>query len=378
MKPIPALDGVRGLAVLAVVLFHNHSRLARYFDAPALEPAFVWGWIGVDVFFVLSGFLCTSILLAGPVTARRARHFVARRILRTWPLYFVGLGVLVALGAVHVVPFLWYGQNLGAGAPPGNYDHTWSLAVEEQFYLVLPLAWFALGRRRLPWALGIAIIIALAARAAYLADGEAYAAYVRPWARIDGMALGGLVAYAGARVPVAAAGVAALALPACTAFLAIGVGGRYGGDALAAAGPALGAVLPLFVAIGAAGLIRLAVVGGRLARVLAWRPFRDLGRVSYGVYLVHYPLASYRREFLMLLLGAGVPYERAEAVAWLVEFAILVLIVKVSWRWLETPALALKRYFADGGARDLEARAATVSECGATRKSDSPAQNSRV
>ena len=148
---IPQFDALRGLAVSIVMLYHLHK------DVPALHlhTLFRHGWVGVDLFFVLSGFLITGILVESKDSPRYLRNFYARRILRIWPLYFALLLVCFllipwvkpesarALKEACGPPFVYFLflQNLfPTYVGIGPLTITWSLAIEEQFYLFWPLA----------------------------------------------------------------------------------------------------------------------------------------------------------------------------------------------------------------------------------------------
>lgn len=161
------LDTLRALAIVLVFVYHYSIFVSR-------EPSFGWastiGWTGVDLFFVLSGFLIADSLLAGLVQGRRLSlgAFYMRRGLRTWPLFWVVLAAYFAWPATmggKTPPPLWtfltFTQNFGL--PPGTaFSHAWSLCIEEQFYLVLPLVLVLgarLGGRRLHgWVLLLALL----------------------------------------------------------------------------------------------------------------------------------------------------------------------------------------------------------------------------
>ena len=164
----PALDGLRGLAILLVILYHNFHFINHFFFA----------WLGVDLFFVLSGYLITSILLKSVNSALYLRNFYWRRILRVFPLYYLCLIIfLVALPLLgfykkelqfYVDNQLWfwfYLQNwlLCFNFPPmGNLlNHFWSLAVEEQFYLVWPfvILWLRNPKKLLMFMMGVLIVL---------------------------------------------------------------------------------------------------------------------------------------------------------------------------------------------------------------------------
>ena len=155
------IDGLRGIAIIGVLLFHLGSKL----PALHLEFASRYGWAGVDLFFVISGFLITGILLDSIGSEHYFRNFYVRRVLRIWPLYFALLAFVFVL-LPWIMPalrerifsqchpwqsYLVFAQNFfvrdfGIG-PVGV---TWSLAIEEQFYLMWPLIILLFPRRLLP------------------------------------------------------------------------------------------------------------------------------------------------------------------------------------------------------------------------------------
>lgn len=315
----PALDGVRALAVAAVVLFHG---------GVALLPG---GFLGVDAFFVLSGFLITSLLLAeyqrdgrirlGAFWARRARRLLPALLLMLicvvpagrylLPPVEVGLlrgDALAALGYVANWRMIYRGSDYFAQtAAPSPLQHTWSLGIEEQFYLLWPLAVVVLlalaARRRRgdagrPWALAAVALVGTAASAACAAiwyrPDDVNRAYFgtdsRAQALLIGCALAVLLSVSApgqsARRGHPVLGTGALAGAAGTAWLwthAQGGSGwlYHGGLALCA--------------LAIAGLIAHAVRSPRspTARLLGLPPLVRLGRISYGVYLWHWPLFQF-------------------------------------------------------------------------------------
>ncbi|HEY6014971.1 MAG TPA: acyltransferase, partial [Candidatus Limnocylindrales bacterium] len=306
------------------------------------------GFTGVDVFFVVSGFLITGLLLREHAQTGRIDlgRFYSRRMRRILPAALVTVAVTVLLAAVFLAPLQVPGiaQDGAASALSiGNirfavqstdyfaetdvspFRHFWSLGVEEQFYLVWPgLLIVALGSLRSRLRVGILMVGLLAASLAFavwLTD------VIEPWAfyslpsRVWQLALGGLLAtmLAGGRqlprwvaAPIGWAGLGLLA----AAFAVIDPASPY---------PGLWALLP---AGGAAALI---VAGGRglgTAQLLGWRPLRFIGRISYSLYLWHWPILT----LPALALGQELSLEVRLGLA-----AASIAVGAVSWRLIEEP-----------------------------------------
>lgn len=200
----PALDGLRGLAILLVVIYHNFGFIEKYF---------FFGWLGVDLFFVLSGFLITDILLKQSDCKNFLKKFYVRRILRIFPLYYLCLILfLVLLPNLNTTlnlkyytdnqSWIWaYLQNwLYIFKPPADtnsLNHLWSLAVEEQFYLLWPLAILLLRKPKyLLIFVSLLLITVLGLRlwiwVNHVADLAYYNLYT--FTRIDGICIGSMVA----------------------------------------------------------------------------------------------------------------------------------------------------------------------------------------
>jgi len=215
---LPTLDGLRGIAILLVTLFHYEVREWPWragFAAP-LWTVVREGWLGVDLFFVLSGFLITGILVDTKSNQGYFRNFYARRTLRIFPLYFAYLAavflilpVLPRIAAWQAeTPFdtqLWFWSYLcnlvislrGWGASPQLVSDTWSLAVEEQFYLIWPAVVLLSSRRTLVGICLACIVGAIAFRTGLrLAHVPWVANVVLTPARMDSLTMGALVALA--------------------------------------------------------------------------------------------------------------------------------------------------------------------------------------
>ena len=207
---VEALDGLRGFAILAVVAFH-----AMFLDVGLLggarpAPTDVYptlallGWCGVDVFFVLSGFLITGILLRSKGAPGYFRNFYARRALRIFPLYYLVVGLLLfglgrpATSGAEKASYLLYYQNVRyALVGEGSFDAarlvTWSLAIEEQFYLVWPTVVWLCSRRALVGVCIAVVVGAIALRLWLLAGGLHTTHFLTP-CRLDTLAVGALLA----------------------------------------------------------------------------------------------------------------------------------------------------------------------------------------
>lgn len=341
-----SLDGLRGLAVMAVVWHHTHGGFEGL-------PASHRGYLGVDVFFVLSGFLITTLLLREREEHGRIAlgHFYARRTLRIFPLYY---GLLAALAlffalqpeAAMAEPFFedlpWYATYTS------NWIHgqtflalTWSLAAEEQFYLTWAPAVRFLGTGAL-WTVAAILVIgfatSLGALDPLLRDlfGPRFHALEMVQATFNGIALGVLAGWLlhGPRGHAFAARLLGARLAAPAAAMALAV------TANLAPGEPMGWPRPLFQVVAAALVVACVVRPDHgLARPLDWRPLARIGVVSYGIYLLHMPVKQGALE-LVLLLDAPFPGD-----LFVVTALLTIAAAEVSYRFYERPFLAWKKRF---------------------------------
>jgi peptidoglycan/LPS O-acetylase OafA/YrhL len=363
---------VRGVAI-ALVLFHHlvySSGIDRSFwpDLQLFRLAYSC-WLGVDLFFALSGFLITGILLDSKDSQHFFRNFYGRRMLRIFPLYygFLLFALLVFPGWLPIESAQNLHQNQGwfwlylsnvyvaleGWQEPSHVGHLWSLAVEEQFYLLWPMAVWALDRK---WLLRLSVAIfagALALRLAMPFGMTELAAYVLLPTRMDSLAAGAFLALLirGRR------GLDALRhWPAPVAFASsLVVAALYLRDGrLNLEDPLVARIGYTFIATGFAALIAMALTaraGSRLNHILSGPIFVYLGKYSYGLYVVHVPVilflsdAGLRASQFPRLLGSTLPGVAAfSAIAGLLSLACAVLVYH-AW---EAPFLRLKRYLPYG------------------------------
>jgi peptidoglycan/LPS O-acetylase OafA/YrhL len=355
---IAALDGLRGVAVLAVLLSHFYPE--DRFPTNLVH----FGRLGVVAFFALSGYLITGILLglrdriaSHSISRGQAfRSFYARRALRILPAYLLAIAICCLVDYMPVrsqlVWFLTYTVNFGQAlgvADFGFADHFWSLAVEEQFYLVWPALVLAVPPHRLRRTILALAMTAAALNLVFAWGGVTYLACFRlPFlASLIPLSLGALLAEAER----AGVGGWALRRGLARAFLLVGL------PLLAATQPLwfwhtartsvffLGFVDVAFSLLSVAALLSLVGDGrsasGRLAQVFSWRPLVSIGKISYGIYVGHRLLMTFWPAPLARLgLGSLLPAMNLLALS-----AVSVALAAVSWLLIERPILGLKRYF---------------------------------
>jgi peptidoglycan/LPS O-acetylase OafA/YrhL len=336
----PDIDGLRAVAVLCVVLFHVGTNYSN------------GGFVGVDVFFVISGYLITRTI-DREISAGRFSlvAFYERRARRIFPALFAVLGVTFAAALVLLPPadFLRCAQSLIAtslfvsniffigeaqrGLLDGNVPlpllHTWSLAVEEQFYLIFPLLLTLLTRRAsrkerigLLWLLTLASLILSTVLVKASPVEALYLAQSRAWELLFGVLLAlDALPDLRARSLREALGIAGLLLIVAGAVLYTT---KTPFPGLAALPPALGAVLVIASGNGASG------DGGKtlVSRLLSSRIAVGLGLISYSLYVWHWPIMT------MTDLLVGHPLTKLQKVA---VVALCIGVAALSWRYVEGP-----------------------------------------
>jgi peptidoglycan/LPS O-acetylase OafA/YrhL len=338
---IPELQGLRGLAVLGVLMYHCHPRL----EGTWVHYASLWGWAGVNLFFVLSGFLITSILLEAREKPRYFRNFYGRRALRIWPVYvlvlvvcyalsrwYIGPGPIDAIKAAPWLAYILFVQNLFHLTLPPAIGPTWSLAIEEQYYFLwAPLVRFL----RRPWMLAVVLTCALVASPLLRLANLRWMTLTHTLIHLDGIALGSLLAL----------GLYTLALSRRT-WLGIGLGALVLGIAAAATVAGGTAFLDSALAAAFAGamLAAIASTGARnpINAMLCRGPLAFYGRISYGLYMTHIMVFVYLGWFDLRMDRYGTAGNLAVVAARVVATTLLATAL---WYGFESPILKLKRHF---------------------------------
>ncbi|MGP0069167.1 MAG: acyltransferase family protein [Isosphaeraceae bacterium] len=367
---LPALDSLRGIAVLSVMLYHfNHGPNDAGGIGAMISKLFRLGGSGVDLFFVLSGFLITGILIDSKHDRHYFRNFYIRRSLRVFPLYYAMLAVccvvLPCLGlsineaTIGEQGWLWfYGTNLLQAWREsyvfGGFSHFWSLAVEEHFYLLWPLIIFACSRKTGIWACLACMLLAIACRIGLvMAGGHAISAYVLTPCRMDALALGGLIAF-GMRIQgepgwLVRAAVTSLVVT-CSVLMYLFI---VKIDMSKMDGPVL--VLRSTLSAGFFGAILIlavnapqATLAGRCCNI---RFLRFFGKYSYGLYVFHYPLIPlfdrlFPSEYLATCLSSVL---LGRLVYTTLAISMSVLVAMLSWHAYEKHFVGLKDLLAPRG-----------------------------
>lgn len=350
---IPELDGIRGIAILLVVMYHCFP--CRFTGL---------GWIGVDLFFVLSGFLITGILIDSKFGGRYYINFIGRRVLRIFPLYYLVLLILFFLiptfwGAKSDSTFDFYVQNqrwfwvylqnwlYSYSGFPRNHIlvHFWSLAIEEQFYLFWPFLVFFLRPR---WLLRVSILLCIVAIIFRLLPLSLFHfastyRYMNTFSRMDALLIGGTIAQLlrngkgileKIAVPIGILGIVIFAMGVVISgslnFMDLSM--YYTG-------------IDLFMGM----ILFLSVSNVKwIQKVLGIKPLIFLGKYSYGFYVYHYIIYITLKYKLGSLLSAHLSIlspTMLMVVLGLITVAISLFVSVVSYHWFERPFLKLKVYF---------------------------------
>lgn len=365
----PALDGIRGLAILLVMAYDCLKLPASGPIAFAVRKVSSAGWLGVDLFFVLSGCLITGILLDTKGKTGYLRSFFIRRSLRIFPLYYMALIVAFFIVPATAIVFPaaqptasrvmelgqhqwwfwtylqnWYFTFHGDWPAIHYLNHFWSLAIEEQFYLVWPFIVALFARKSLAQFCIALTVVALALRVALLnAGAPSVALYVMTVTRMDSLCLGALVAIGLRNVhaykwmlrwswlPIVGLGLCVVGIDVFWPVLKSGsAGAQTIGHSL------MGGLF-------AATIFTAAAVSPQhwLARILSVKWLTTWGKYSYAIYIMHRVIY---RLMLKLDLSALSP-SLAAIVVFVGTLALSLIAAVISWKCFEQPILSLKSYF---------------------------------
>lgn len=343
----PDIQGLRAIAVLAVIVFHLN---------PAWLPG---GFVGVDIFLVISGFLISSILLhkkskPGYSLTSTLGYFYTSRLKRIAPAYYATLVMVSLLAAVLFLPAdfatyrdglkkaAWFNSNsyfasFGDYFAPANHEqpllHTWSLAIEIQFYLIAPFIFLLIPKRLLSWLLPLGILIFTAIAEYKLRTGAQQATYYSLLARLPAFFFGGWIALHIANVNRERGGDSKKLWVTATAFALIVIALAW--PKPTGYFPGLAGLIPTV----AAGLIIWSGAQNKLTALLSSKTMIWVGGLSYSLYLWHWPVLAFMRY-----------YTGAEILSWQYSLTFIVLtlaLASASFYWIETP-LRLKKSWQQG------------------------------
>lgn len=321
MKYYKNLDGLRAFSVLSVMLFH-----ARILEL---------GWLGVHVFFVLSGFLITGILTREIDSDAYYKTFYIRRMIRIFPLYYLVLLIIIGMAIVQgdslsdTWGYFFYLQNIKLGLTnfnthfPRSFDHSWSLAVEEQFYLLFPF-FVRIFYKILPIALAGLVVIGLAflITLSYYRTGSDIA-WTNPITNLIFLAAGGFLSTQKQKWKALIMMIPFCVLSCLTLYAAklpISLRDPNGLLFLVATLPWICLLLLLLIAIRSKSI----------QLVFNNRVISYLGRISYGIYIYHYLVFVFCDQ---------------HSIGWVYKFGITIGISVLSWELFERRVLALKDRF---------------------------------
>ena len=349
---LPGLDGLRGLAFLAVFIGHAcYSAGAPIAPAKALGPDNVDWWFrglahagtfGVDLFFVLSGFLITRLLLQEEATRGRINigAFWIRRALRIWPAYYALLACTLVFNETSrgaIAALATFTGNLRHSMRPFSLGPVdvgilWSIQIEEQFYLLWPLMLTVVPRHYRLLLGPVLVAVSIVSRLWLFSGGASLVVWTFTPARLDGLGVGIVLAF----LPLSTAPWFVKRLSLALPVVAV-VAAGFTSQALRVGDPAL-SIRPEWI-MGAVGIPTVIALfcgivlwAAPSSRWLCWWPLVHLGRISYGLYLIHFTVIGWFSSLWW-------PW------SFVLSLAVSVLLAEASYRFLERPFLRLKERF---------------------------------
>jgi peptidoglycan/LPS O-acetylase OafA/YrhL len=327
----PDIDGLRAIAVLAVIAFHASSMIVT------------GGFVGVDIFFVISGFLITGLIAKGIESETFTfADFYTRRIKRIFPAYIVVALVTLVISSYLLIPndYIFYTTSLAAswaflsnvffsmlswgyfGQRTEEFPllHTWSLSVEEQFYFLFPILLILLYRYFRKQIIPILLVAGIAFAVLSEIKTSEIKAYFLLTSRAHELIIGALAYFISQKYPLRSAA-------ASNSLVTLGMGMMLGSMFLIEKGTSFPGVNSLYPCIGTALVIYAGTRENVLKPLLASRPMVSIGLISYSLYLWHWPIFSFLRyRRIEITFGVGIA---AVTLAFLLSW--------LTWRFVETP-----------------------------------------
>ena len=364
-KRIPALDGLRGVAILAVFFRHYAGGLEKTATTPALHilgMLFNFGWTGVDLFFVLSGFLITGILYDTEKKPGYYKNFYARRVLRIFPPYYLLAIVYLSLtpllsahwkwGQLSFLVYLGYPlalvwPALGEVSPAVHITHLWSLCAEEQFYMIWPWLIAKLRTAQVIFRACLALFIAtLLLRVAICITGWVNINWTHDFlgCRMDALAVGAAIAIA-VRSPLKGRLIKwapAVFFPAAASVIVICALRRT----VDHSDPAIATIGFTLIALAYGGLLTLALrQNSWLDRLLSTTVLRLFGKYSYAMYLFDFPLTVFLSPKRESFIAATHSYALGSGIFLLFCLLLNLVLAAASFHLVESPIMRLKKRF---------------------------------
>jgi peptidoglycan/LPS O-acetylase OafA/YrhL len=353
------LDGLRGIAILLIFFYHSRHFLEvlDFEGANILNSILQTMWIGVDVFFVLSGFLITRILLLTKNKKSYFKNFYIRRTLRIFPPYFLLLSVSLVIGKLldlgswpdfkwHYEHQIWYWTYmanwkqiaLGHSQSIRLFIHLWSLAIEEQFYLIWPLIIYFLSEKKMLKIFMGLITMSFFYRFYYhFQSSSTYATYINTFARFDTFVFGALLAFSftrGEKIFLRGKYIIFIAALISLLFLLL-QGSSYYPAFSNSLGLLLIALIPFL-------LIYYCLKGSKhISFTFRNQLLVSLGKYSYAFYLFHWPIMRLMQYYKLSFGDGFVDYLLLTLFSFILSFIFSLL----SWGFVERPFLKMKQYY---------------------------------
>jgi len=368
-KHIPELDGVRGMSIVMVLFFHLQLTgiIRQHYEI--FNTLFIHGWISVDLFFVLSGFLITTILLKTKGRPNYFKTFYTRRILRIFPLYYLYIFLFFLVASNTKIAtmeefsiimnnklwFIFYVQNILIATTqqvlPFGLNDLWTLSIEEQFYIVWPFLVFIFPKNKLKYAIAFFIVFPLFFRIISTMNQATWIFnYFFSLARIDTLGFGAFAAYflhmnkdpllqkklVRITSGIGIAGIAIIFLIQKQFLYFEKITNMFGFTCLGL----IFFSLIVKVASGDISALSSKIIGNPF--------FRYCGKISYCMYMIH-GLVIYLYETVILekleLIGLSNHSTLSNIVIVILYFSTVILVASASWFFFESKILKLKKYF---------------------------------